>query len=209
MKERKDHPVVFVSSQNKKSVSILLYAIKKVFNIYGKREMALRKVGDPKLKFREAKADIVVGVLGYPNVGKSSIINALAHKQKAKVSKKAGTTHGIHWISASNEIKLIDSPGVIPLKKDDELRYGLIGARDSQNLKNPEVVAHFLIELFLETSKKNLEVFYNIEIQNENSEEILAKVALKKGKLLKGGIPDETKTAINIVRDWQQGKLRL
>ena len=52
-------------------------------------------------------ADIVVGILGYPNVGKSSIINGLAHKKKAKVSKKAGTTHGMHWVRISDDIKII------------------------------------------------------------------------------------------------------
>lgn len=204
-----EYDKVFISKKNRKSIIILLRTIKKIFKQYGKREMKERKVGDPKLKFREAKADIVVGVLGYPNVGKSSVINALAHKQKAKVSKKAGTTHGIHWIRASDEIKLIDSPGVIPLQKDDDLRYGLIGARDSQNLKNPEVVAHYLIELFLKENKKNFEGWYNIQIEESNQEDILAQIALKKGKLLKGGIADETRAAMIIVQDWQQGKLQL
>ncbi|MEN9626281.1 MAG: hypothetical protein RL557_609 [archaeon] len=207
--QEEHYPIVFVSIKDRTSIRILLQAIKKAFTIHGKRDIVERKVGDPKLKFREAKADIVVGVLGYPNVGKSSVINALAHKQKAKVSKKAGTTHGIHWIRASDEIKLIDSPGVIPLQKDDDLRYGLIGARDSQNLRHPEVVAYFLIELFLKENKKDFESWYNIQIQGDNGEEILAQIALKKGKLLKGGIPDETRAAMIVVQDWQQGKLKL
>ncbi len=204
-----EHEKVFISKKNRKSIRILLQTIKKVFNVHGKREIVQRKIGEAKLKFREAKADIVVGVLGYPNVGKSSVINALAHKQKAKVSKKAGTTHGIHWIRATDEIKLIDSPGVIPLQKDDDLRYGLIGARDSQNLKNPEFVAHYLIQFFLKENKKNFENYYNISIDTEDSEKILSQIAFKKGKLLKGGIPDETRAAIIVVQDWQQGKLKL
>jgi len=82
--------------------------------------------------------------LGYPNVGKSSIINGLAHKKKVKVSKKAGTTHGSHWIRISDDIKLIDSPGVIPLAKDEDLKYGLIGARDIQKI---ETLMQLLMEL--------------------------------------------------------------
>jgi hypothetical protein len=50
--------------------------------------------------YRVAKGDIIVGVVGYPNVGKSSVINALTFKKKAKVSTKAGTTHGVHWIAS-------------------------------------------------------------------------------------------------------------
>lgn len=206
---RSEGYVVFVSAKSSKSIRVLLYMIKKVFKEYGKRERPSRKIGDPRLTHREAKADIVVGVLGYPNVGKSSIINALAHKPKAKVGKKAGTTHGIHWIKATNEIKLIDSPGVIPLKKDDDIRYGLIGARDSQQLHNPEVVADSLIKIFLDASRKKFELFYNIHITEEDFDSIVAQISQRKGYLLKGGVPDEHRTSVAIVRDWQQGKLRL
>lgn len=222
-KLKKIGEVVFVSAKRPKDVKVLLYAIKKVFNKYGKREIVERKVGDPKPKFREAKAEIVVGVLGYPNVGKSSIINALAHKKKVKVSKKAGTTHGIHWVKATNEIKLIDSPGVIPLKEatenkfsvspnskefvDDEIRYGLIGAKDTESLKNPEIVAHAIIKLFLKVNKNEFEKFYGVE--GDDVDEIVNKIGEKKKHLLKGGKIDEHRTCSMIVRDWQQGRLRL
>jgi len=206
---KKKGEVVFISAKNKQATRILFYAIKKVFKKYGKREVILRGRFDPKPRFREARADIVVGVLGYPNVGKSSIINCLAHKKKMKVSKKAGTTHGVHWIKANDEIKLLDSPGVIPLTKEDDVRYGLIGAKDSERLKNPELVAYAVIKLFLKYSKKKLEEHYKIEIKNEIVEEIIENIAEKKGHLLKGGRFDENRTISMIVRDWQQGRLRL
>ncbi len=209
-KLRRDGEVVFVSAKRPRDVKVLLYAIKKVFRKFGKREMVVREVGDPKIKTREAKADIVVGVLGYPNVGKSSVINALAHKRKVKVSKKAGTTHGIHWVKATNEIKLIDSPGVIPLKKEDEIRYGLIGARDTESLKNPEIVVHALIKLFLKVNKKEFEKFYGINIKKEdNVDEVVERIGSKKRYLIKGGKVDEHRTCSMIIRDWQQGRLRL
>jgi len=201
--------VVFISSKSRSTTRILLYAIKKNFKKYGKREIIPRGRFDPKPKYREAHGDIVVGVLGYPNVGKSSVINALAHKKKVKVSKKSGTTHGIHWIRASSDIKLIDSPGVIPLKSDDEVRYGLIGAKDSEALKNPELVAHSIIKLFLKQNKKSFESHYKIEIKGEDPYEIVEQLAEKKGHLVKGGKIDENRTCSMIVRDWQQGKLRL
>ena len=201
--------VVFISSKNKKSTKILLYAIKKVFKKYGKREILENKIKGRKISYREAKAEIVVGVLGYPNVGKSSVINALAHKKKVKVSKKAGTTHGIHWVKASNEIKLIDSPGVIPLSKDDEVRYGLIGAKDVEKLKNLEIVVNAIINLFIKSNKNSFEKFYDIKIISANPEEIVNSISEKKRHLLKGGNPDKHRTCSMIIRDWQQGKLRL
>jgi ribosome biogenesis GTPase A len=206
---KKQGDVIFISTKKKGGSKVLLYQIQKVFKKYGKREIPVKDKFAPKSQYRVAKANIVVGILGYPNVGKSSIINALAHKKKVKVSKKSGTTHGIHWINVTKDIKILDSPGVIPLKKDDEIRYGLIGARDTEALKNPELVAHAVIKLFLKKNKKELERFYNIEITNNDVEEIVEQLSLKKGFLLKGGKADKHRLVMIIVRDWQQGRLRL
>ncbi len=206
--------IVFVSTKKPKTIRLLLYIIRKVFRKHGKATVPERMKGEPKTTHRIAKADIVISILGYPNVGKSSLINALAHKKKAKVSKKAGTTHGIHWIRMNDEIKLIDTPGVIPLKREDEIRYGLIGARDNETLKNPDIVAYAVIKYFIKENKRAFERLYNIEITDEEIKEqdvysIVLKVARKRHFLLKGGIPDENRTIALIVRDWQEGKLRL
>ena len=208
-KLKEDGEVVFISIKSPKTTKVLLYAIKKVFKKYGKRERVERGRFDPKPVYREALGEIVVSVLGYPNVGKSSIINSLAHKKKVKVSKKSGTTHGVHWINAGNGIKLIDSPGVIPLTRDDEIRYGLIGAKDKERLKNPELVAHAIIKLFLKNNKKALENLYKIEIKEEDVYEIMNQIAKVKSFLLKGGELDENRTSGLIITDWQQGRLGL
>lgn len=103
--------VVYVTNRRTKTIKILIAKIRQMFKVFGKRK---HFAPNPFIErpFREAKADIVVGVIGYPNVGKSSIINALCFKKKAKVASKAGTTHGVHWLSAGKDIKLIDTPGV-------------------------------------------------------------------------------------------------
>ena len=201
--------VVFVSSENKHSARILTSKIKQTFEKYGKRDMKNKFIGKPSAEYREAKGEIVVGVLGYPNVGKSSIINMLAHRKKVKVSKKAGTTHGIHWIKASDEIKLIDTPGVIPLKAEDEIRYGLIGAKDIERLKDSEVVADSIIKLFIKNNKKAFEEFYKIKIEAEDYDSIINQLGIKKSFLVKGNRVDENRTAVMIVKDWQSGRLRL
>ncbi len=203
--ERKS-PIVFVSNKNKFSYKILLYNIRKVFKEYGKREATVK----PKL--RETKADIVVGVLGYPNVGKSSIINGLAHKKKVQVSKKAGTTHGMHWIKINEEIKLIDSPGVIPLQKEDEVRYGLIGAKDRERLRHPDIVANAVIKLFMKENKIEFERHFNILVEKDEENDfdsIVNKIGERRRYLLKGGIVDENRVYADIVKEWQSGELRL
>jgi len=202
--------VVYVSTKMRGGTKVLLYTIKKVFKKYGKRYESLKDPSNSyKSKFRETKADIVVGVLGYPNVGKSSIINSLAHRKKVKVGKKAGTTHGIHWIRINPFIKLIDSPGVIPLKKDDEIRYGLIGAKDTERLRHPDVVAHALIKLFLQNDIKKLEKHYDVKFESDDVYEIVNKIAERRRFFLKGGELDENKVAALILKDWQTGSLRL
>jgi len=204
---RKRGDVVFVNAKKPKDVKVLLYAIKKIFKKHGKREETVRVFGDPKIKTREAKAGIVVGILGYPNVGKSSIINALAHKKKMKVSKKAGTTHGVHWVRVNKDIKLIDSPGVIPLKKDDEIRYGLIGAK-TDKIKDPSIISHAIIKLFLKNNPGNFDDFYGVNI-NEDVDDVVGQIGKKKSYLLKGNNVDEFRTCSDIIRDWQAGRLKL
>ena len=114
--------VVFISALKPKDVRVLLYAIKKVFKKHGKRLIVPRKVGDPKPKFREAKGDIVVGVLGYPNVGKSSLLNKLAGRDAAIVSEIAGTTRDVievrldlggYIVTLSDTAGLRDTPDTV------------------------------------------------------------------------------------------------
>jgi ribosome biogenesis GTPase A len=201
--------VVYTSNKNKKSIRNLLGRIRTVFNKFGKSN----KYADPILAkpYRPAKADVIIGVVGYPNVGKSSIINALAFKKKVKVSSKAGTTHGIHWVSLGENVKLIDTPGVIPLEYVDESNLAFIASRNPEKLKDPEVSAAKVIEKFIRENKINvLEEFYKIKIEEkENSYAMMEEIAKKKGLIRRGAEADTMRFAINILRDWQRGKLNI
>ena len=147
-----------------------------------------------------------IGVVGYPNVGKSAIINVLVKRESAKVSAHAGTTRGIQWIR-SNNLLILDSPGVIPFE-DDEAALGILGAKNPERLKNIEKVAFELIRMFVNYNKNVLKELYGVEV-SENYENILEEIGRKKGFLLKGGIVDERRAAMQILRDWQKGKLRV
>lgn len=209
--------VVYFSNKKRNTVKNLLAKIKQAFDEHGKRpEIFYRKTASREEKtHRIAKADIVVGVVGYPNVGKSSIINALCFKKKAQVSSKAGTTHGIHWISAGNGIKFIDTPGVIPLEHTDETKLALISSKNPEKLKEPDVAAAKIIELFIKNDKMSkIEDFYKLKIElsddeKQNPYNIIEEIAKKKGHLKKGGVPDDMKVSLNIVRAWQRGELKL
>ena len=145
-----------------------------------------------------------VGMVGYPNVGKSSIINALTKRSAARVSNLAGTTKGIQWITVG-KLKFLDSPGVIPYE-DNAAKLGILGAKNPEKLDNPVIVAHEIIKNFLENDKETLEKHYKIKF-SDDVEEIFEAIGNRRGYLSKGGIVDEKKTAIHIIREWQRGKL--
>lgn len=157
---------------------------------------------------REGYNKIRVGVVGYPNVGKSSVINCLAHRARTLISSVAGTTKGSQFVRIGDKIKLIDSPGVIPMK-DRETKLAIIAAKNPEKLSNPEYVAYQIIKLILNEDKKVLEDYYGIKIEDLDEGTILLDIGKKKGFLKKGAIVDEIKTSISLIRDWQKGKLRL
>jgi len=148
-----------------------------------------------------------IGVLGYPNTGKSSVINSIILKHKAKVTSTAGTTHGQQWINFTKNLQIIDSPGVIPLKENDEIRLALIGSKNIDKIRYLELVVHQIIKLF--DYKTQIEKLYGIKINSDNPDDIIEQIGIKKKFLKKGGLVDTGRTSIQIIRDWQSGKLRL
>lgn len=149
-----------------------------------------------------------IGVVGYPNVGKSAIINALAKRAKAKVSFIAGTTKGIQLIRAGS-LLILDSPGVIPYG-DSSIMLGVMAAKNPEKIRNMEKVAFETIKMLINYDKTILEREYEIEISEDKDYDIILEdIGRKKGFLLKGGIIDVHRAALLVIRDWQKGKFRL
>ncbi len=144
----------------------------------------------------------VVGVLGYPNTGKSSIINLLKGKKSASVSSQSGHTRGIQFVSAKGKLKLIDTPGVLQFQEKDLLKQVIIGAYNPQHLKEPDYYAMHIVEKFPELFEK----YYNIKYEND-AYDFLEKAALKKNILKKGSEPDIPRFSRQLLYDWQKGKI--
>jgi len=159
-------------------------------------------------KNKEGK--IIVGVIGYPNTGKSSLINLLIGRSSAGTGADAGFTKGIQKLRLSGEITLLDSPGVIPQEEyssSDSKVMGKntkLGARSHSQIKNPEQAIDELAREF----PGMLEEYYKIDTNND-SEILLETLGRKKNFLLKNGIVDTDKTARLILKDWQEGKIRI
>lgn len=152
---------------------------------------------------------IRVGVIGYPNTGKSSIINALTGRSAAKTSHIAGLTKGIQWISGKDNLLFLDSPGVIPLDEKDEVEQAMMSVIDPIRLECPDLAAMKIIQLFLGNNKKSLEEFYGVKIETDDELDILLEIGRKRNFLCRGGEIDKVRTALTIIRDWQRGRLLL
>ena len=145
----------------------------------------------------------VVGIVGYPNTGKSAIINAIKGRKSAPTSPIPGYTKTMRTVRVSRRIKLIDTPGVIPFREDDETALAILSAKSAEKMKDPEAVAMEMIKRF----EGMIEQFYGVE-KTDDVCDTLDKIALKLNLLKKGGEPDSRTASQRIIHDWQRGKIR-
>ncbi|KAI2805961.1 Nucleolar GTP-binding protein 2 [Blomia tropicalis] len=149
------------------------------------------------------KKQISVGFIGYPNVGKSSIINTLRAKKVCNVAPIAGETKVWQYITLMKRIYLIDCPGVVYPSGDTETEIVLKGVVRVENIKNPDDY----IETILERVKPEyLSKAYKLSEWDDHID-FLTKLAARTGKLLKGGEPDINTVSKMVLNDWQRGKL--
>uniref|UniRef100_A0A3Q3X0P0 Nucleolar GTP-binding protein 2 n=1 Tax=Mola mola TaxID=94237 RepID=A0A3Q3X0P0_MOLML len=170
-------------------------------NSFGKGSLIqlLRQFG----KLHTDKKQISVGFIGYPNVGKSSIINTLRSKKVCNVAPIAGETKVWQYITLMRRIFLIDCPGVVYPSEDSESDIVLKGVVQVEKIRNPE--EH--IGAVLERAKPEyIQKTYRIPTW-DSAEDFLEKLALRTGKLLKGGEPDLPTVSKMVLNDWQRGRI--
>ncbi|XP_071624212.1 nucleolar GTP-binding protein 2 [Heliangelus exortis] len=154
-------------------------------------------------KLHSDKKQISVGFIGYPNVGKSSIINTLRSKKVCNVAPIAGETKVWQYITLMRRIFLIDCPGVVYPSGDTETDIVLKGVVQVEKIKSPE--DH--IGAVLERAKPEyIRKTYKIDAWND-TEDFLEKLAARTGKLLKGGEPDTQTVSKMVLNDWQRGRI--
>lgn len=146
---------------------------------------------------------IRVGVLGYPNVGKSSLINAMKGKKSAPTSALSGYTKAVQKIKTGSKIIMLDTPGVIPYKDEDFMMLAKTGSIDYTKAKDPDLVVIELMDQF----PGKIEEFYKVDV-NEDHEETLEEIAKKRNIFQKGGIPDIKRMARMVLTDWQRGAIK-
>ena len=147
-------------------------------------------------------------VAGIPNVGKSTFINSFVGKATAKTGNKPGVTRGNQWIRISKDINLLDTPGILWPKFEDQqigLNLAYIGSINDNILELNDVTYNF-IEYIKDNYCNILVERYMIEDVGD-SNEIITKIAELKKSIKKGGEPDIDKTCRLILDDFRSGKL--
>ena len=147
-------------------------------------------------------------VVGIPNVGKSTFINALAGKACAKTGNKPGVTKGKQWIRLNKQVELLDTPGILWPKFEDQevgLRLAFIGSIKDEILNTEELAAE-LIKLLNANYPGVLEEKYGVE-PSDDAYVLLAGIARSRNCLLKGSELDTEKAALLLLDDFRNGKL--
>lgn len=161
------------------------------------------------------RKQISVGFVGYPNTGKSSIINTLKKKNVCSVAPLSGETKIWQYVTLMKKIFLIDCPGIVPFsKKDTNSKLLFRGAIRVENIENPESYIPYILQ---KCQRKHLERVYDVSGWSNIEEdpslldkavyEFIDLIAKKRGRLLKNGEPDINIISKQLINDFNRGKI--
>lgn len=206
--ENQNIPAVLVNSVTGAGIS---ETINRINEIYDKEKY--------EKKARVGKA-IRIMILGIPNVGKSSFINRIAKRNTAQVGNKPGVTRQKQWIHVSDKIELLDTPGVLWPKLDNEkvaLNLAYTGTIKNDILSITDIGYEFL-KLFQKNYLENLKERYKLgdnelnnilqlEEEREKILELMSLIAKKRGAIIAGGEIDYERVSNILLDDFRSGKL--
>ena len=201
---KKGIKAVAVEANTSKGIKDVIEAIKKEYSEIKEKYVQKGRIG---------KA-IRVMVVGIPNVGKSTFINGLAKRNTAKVGNKPGVTKQKQWIKVTNDIELMDTPGMLwPKFKDNEqgVHLAFVGTIGESSVDKEEI-AYYLLDYLIKNYPQKLENRFNLEVKDGNNNqketmEVLEEIARKRGALLSGGNINMQKISDIILNEFQSGKL--
>ena len=146
-------------------------------------------------------------IVGVPNVGKSTLINRLVGKKTAGVGNTPGFTKSLSWIRVNKDIELLDTPGILWPKLENQEHAQILAAFSSikEEILNLDSLACFVLRKIFELYPDKLKERYGIDYLDEDYVEAYEVIGKKRGALAKGGIIDYDKVSNIIVKDLKNG----
>lgn len=189
-------PVLISDAKNSKDLSKI---VNKAVEL---SEPRIQKLMTKGLLRRSAR----VMVVGMPNVGKSSIINKLTKTSKTKIGAKAGVTRQQQWVRVNPKLDLLDTPGIIPMKQEDQKRAQKLAFVNSvsENAYKTEAVAKELLKTLDTKYGTKVRAYYGL---NEDEELTVENIANSRNWIVKGALPDIERTSTFILRSFRDGKM--
>ncbi len=190
--EAKGYPCMGINVPRKEGLKELKQALDVFYNDLA---IKMKKRGRLPRKLRTM-------VMGLPNVGKSSLINALINKRSTKVGNKPGVTRALQWVRISHNLELLDTPGVIPPSISDQIlaiKLALIGSI-SEYAADPEDIAEASIEVIQTLFPGHMKQMYALEPMT------LDDLAERRGFLLPGPSYDRRRAAESFLHDFRAAK---
>ena len=174
------------------------------------KNTVLKELMDKRTQNGMSGAAIRLMIVGIPNVGKSSLINKLAGSKRAKVEDRPGVTRTKQWVKLDNNTELLDMPGVLWPKFEDQevaIRLAFTGAI-SDDILDIETLAMKLLSYLAENYPNSLKERYKLELTGEETGlELLEKVGKKRGMMISGGEINTERAAITVIDEFRSGKL--
>jgi ribosome biogenesis GTPase A len=163
-----------------------------------------------KLMATDNKKRMRAVVCGIPNVGKSSFINKMIKKRKAKVENKPAVTRGVGWFRTKYDIDFLDTPGVLwPKFEDPDIGRNLaIVGSIRHNVFDSEMLALCLIEILIKHYKIPFEKRFNVDFSAcLDASEVLLTIGKKRGALMSGGVINKKRAADIILEEFRSAKV--
>lgn len=174
---------------------------------------------------QQLKRSISVGVIGYPNVGKSSVINALTSRlgggaSACPVGAEAGVTTSLREVKLDSKLKLLDSPGIVfpstsgGRRTDEQARLVLLNAVPPKQMDDPVPAVSLLLRRLARSPSllQNLLDVYSVppllSSDGDTTNDFLTQVARRRGRLGKGGLPNIHSAAMTVITDWRDGRIQ-